>query len=457
MHRWLPEVVGKRCIGEFMMKKRQLKQIRRVLKLGLSLILMVSLSLGGWWLWPWQVREVRADTQPKTFTFETTAESFSGTAGSGDSTLSYDSGTGNPLGALKSRIYGRKSGPDANYWEWTGTWEDLGVPLGGTVTQIRVNAGYTRCTEYNVGVGFTVGPYELRENGGTLIATLWSGRSGTATDGSWVAIGAQSDQSVTVGNQASNTTIKLRLNNTLEVGNNASAAMTTYDDEVALVITYTAATTQLTQQDHEWFVTADSVALTDEWPSGARDLGETVAIGLPVANDLLVIGDKIRIQMNFSVSTVNLAASSKNFALQYVEADDCSTATDWSDVAAKSATSDPWRLFDESIGDSTPQENQIITSTAGAEGYYSEINPSGNNPNAVNTGQYSEWDWPVENYSASDGTTYCFRMVEGDGGRMVFSSYTDYPKLTTAPGTGNLLRHGDFFSKFTEQGFFWVD
>jgi hypothetical protein len=436
-----------------MMKKRQLKQIKQVLKLGVSLILMMSLSLGGWWwLWPWQVKEVRADTQPKTFTFETTAESFLGTAGSGDSTLSYNSGIGNPFGALESRIYGRKSGPDANYWEWTGTWEDLGVPSGGTVTQIRVNAGYTRCTEYNVGIGFTVGPYELRENGGTLIATLWSGRSGTATDGSWVSIGAQSDQSVTGGNQASNTTIRLRLNNNLEAGNNGSAAVTTYDDEVAFVITYTAATSFLTQNDFELFVDNDVLTPTDAWPSGARNLDEGTALtALPVANDPIDPNDEIRIRMNIAVTTAELAASAEGFILQFAKADDCTAGPSWTDVG-----SGDWGFATSSVLNNTTLTSTVID-TSSVLGRYNNADPSDTNPNAVPSGQAVEWDWHVVYNGSAGANTYCFRMRRDDPADLDAYENDGYPKISTRPAVGDQMRHGEFFSSDAEQGFFWTE
>jgi len=435
-----------------MMKKKQLKQIKQVLKLGVSLILMVSLSLGGWWLWPWQVKEVRADTQPKTFTFENTAESFSGTVGSADSTLSHDAATGNPQGALRSRIYGRKAGPDANYWEWTGTWEDLGVPSGGTVTQIRVNAGYTRCTEYNVGIGFTVGPYELRENGGTLIATLWSGRSGTAVDGIWESIGVQADQAVTAGNQPSGTTIKLRLNNTLEAGNNASAAVTTYDDEVALVITYTAATALLTQNDFEIFVDNDVLTPTDAWPSGARNLDENTALTpLPVANDPVDPSDEVRIRMNIAVTVAELAAAAEGFILQFAKADDCTAGPSWTDVG----TGD-WGFATSSVDTNTTLTSTVID-TSNVLGRYNKTDPSSTNPNAVPSGQAVEWDWHVVYNGSAGAGTYCFRMRRDDPADLDAYEATGYPKISTRPAVGDQMRHGEFFSSSAEQGFFWAD
>lgn len=178
-------------------------------------------------------------TVTKTFHFAADAESFVANAGA-NSTLSWDGTTGNPAGALKARILGRNKN-NANSWVWTGTWEQLGVPAGSTVTAVRVDSAYTRCTEYVTGASSTIGPYQLQDGSGTLLATLWTGRTITGTDGAWVAVAAQADQSVPSGSQASGSTVKIVLADTLATGANNSAAVSTYDDEVVLVITYSPA------------------------------------------------------------------------------------------------------------------------------------------------------------------------------------------------------------------------
>jgi len=187
-------------------------------------------------------------TQTKLFTFVSSAEGFTGYPASSDVTLSYDSGVGNPAGSLKSRVFGRnKTGTD-NYWEWSGTWEDLGVPSGYVITHVRLNSGYDRCTEWNVGgSGNFSGPFDIRDSAGTtVIATLWAGRSVTAVEGSWNSIGQQSDQTVSSTYEASNTSIKIRLYTDLANGNNASAAVSIQQDQIELVITYTSVTHNLT-------------------------------------------------------------------------------------------------------------------------------------------------------------------------------------------------------------------
>ncbi|MBN1162481.1 hypothetical protein JXA34_01915 [Patescibacteria group bacterium] len=214
-----------------------------------------------------------------------------------------------------------------------------------------------------------------------------------------------------------------------------------------------------TQNDFEWFVTTNSVTLTNLWPPGNGDnFSENTAITpLPVTNRPLIDGDQIRIQMNLAVSSSTLLTDKQTFKLQYSAASDCTTASSWTDVGAKSSGS-IWRLFDETgIGDTTPQVNDISTSTSSAEGFYSEINPTGVNPNEVAIGENVEWDWPVENNGAAENTTYCFRMVKGDG--TVFRTYNSdsYPKLNTAPGVSDFMRHGNFFTNLEKAGYFWAN
>ncbi len=210
-----------------------------------------------------------------------------------------------------------------------------------------------------------------------------------------------------------------------------------------------------TQNDFEFFVTANSVTLTDTWPSGSgADLAENAVLTqLPATNNPLKQGDKIRLQINLTVGTSNLPSASQAFKLQYSQANDCTTASSWTDVGAKGSGA-IWRLFDEaSIGDSTTQVNNISTSTSGAEGYYSEVNPSSTNPNSVNIGQNMEWDWPVENNGALTNSPYCFRMIKSNDSALDTYNSDSYPKIYTAPSTDNLLRHGNFFENNIERGF----
>jgi len=215
----------------------------KIIKICLIFLLMTGWIYSGWprvFNFPPKIQEAYALTATKTFTFETTAESWVANDGV-KSTLSYDSGAGNPAGALKAQTT-TKNASSIGYWEWIGAWEDLGVPNGATVTQIRVNAGYTRCTAYDYGDPSTAGPYEIWDNEAVpaQMVVLWAGRDITGTDTVWEAIVQQADQDVIAGYQASTSTIRLRLYNTLDTQNTKQAInVTIYDDEVSFVITYT--------------------------------------------------------------------------------------------------------------------------------------------------------------------------------------------------------------------------
>lgn len=75
-------------------------------------------------------------------------------------------------------------GPTDNYAEWTGTWEDLGVPAGSTITAVNANYLYRwymrsrsghsiKSIAAFAGTDTWIGPFELRNSGGSLIDT-WS-------------------------------------------------------------------------------------------------------------------------------------------------------------------------------------------------------------------------------------------------------------------------------------------
>ncbi len=178
---------------------------------------------------------VSAATVTKTWTFASGAETFVSSTGA-QSTAAWDGTTGNPAGALYTRINGRNVS-NANYWEWTGTFENMGVPAGATVTGIQLVGGYTRCTVYNRGAPSTAGPWELRDNtGATVLATLYGGRTFTGTDPSWVAASGTLQP---LSSLPSATSVLLRLNNTLSTSFSRRAEVRLYDDQVSVRITYT--------------------------------------------------------------------------------------------------------------------------------------------------------------------------------------------------------------------------
>jgi hypothetical protein len=179
-------------------------------------------------------------TQTVTYSYLSGLESFTGVPGA-ESTMSHDSGNGNPSGSLKTVTAGRNKN-NTNYWYLDTTWSSLGVPAGATVTHCRLNGSYyyQGLTDWLEVDSVTAGPYEIRTTDDiTTIATLWSGATETTQGSGWTSVGAQSDQSIGGAYQSASTNIRLRWQDNIDLGNNGSAAASLHEDEIEIVITYT--------------------------------------------------------------------------------------------------------------------------------------------------------------------------------------------------------------------------
>lgn len=214
-----------------------------------------------------------------------------------------------------------------------------------------------------------------------------------------------------------------------------------------------------TQNNYRWYVhpSPESENVTDPWPSGAIDLAENTAITItPFANDPPDTTQTLRLRVNFTVGTANLAASAKRFKLQYRTGTDssCSTGT-WTDVN----TGNAWVYATSTVTDGTTLTVAKITGTNVLESYV-KARPSVLNPNSATTSQNIEYDFHIVGTNAVSATRYLFRAVETDAagtGTTVFSAYTNCAILSTEPGTGDLMRHGNVFAGEAEQGFFWAN
>jgi hypothetical protein len=231
--------------------------------------------------------------------------------------------------------------------------------------------------------------------------------------------------------------------------------LATYSQCAQLTTTGSAPT--FTQNDFRWYENANSVTLTDLWGTVVSGDNQDVSV-VPASYNPPGAGEQMRLQINITVATANLSATTQAFKLQFKAGtdQDCSTGS-WTDIGAKASSSVAWRLFDNAgLADTATEVVQI--STSDVAGGYSELVTSGTNPNAVNTGQDMEWDWPIEGVSGqlADATTYAFRMVKSDGTAISYTS-GDCPTVETEPGTANLMRHGNVFVEETERGFFWAD
>lgn len=179
-------------------------------------------------------------TLTKQFNYNTDLESWSATVGGAtslvmgrDTTEDSSNDTNAGTGVMQARRTGKNVTDGTPYWEWAGTWEDLGVPAGATVTAVDLDYD-SKCSEYTTGATSTVGPSELRDSGGSLRSTFRAADNVSATS-AWVT----RDGSASGIIDASNTTIRLRVGVNPKTGNSSSAAVTLRLDWVVVTVTYT--------------------------------------------------------------------------------------------------------------------------------------------------------------------------------------------------------------------------
>jgi hypothetical protein len=88
-----------------------------------------------------------------------------------------------------------------------------------------------------------------------------------------------------------------------------------------------------------------------------------------------------------------------------------------------------WRGYSNpSLTDATTLSSTTI-SVSNVFGSYEETNNSTGTPVEIGVGDYAEYDWVIQNYNATSGTPYCFRLVESDLSEFTF--YTNYAQLIT--------------------------
>lgn len=231
-------------------------------------------------------------------------------------------------------------------------------------------------------------------------------------------------------------------------------------DYIQITVNYTPASgPQFTQNNYGWYVDSDAEDVTDFW--GNPDIAQNTAISaLPVTNDPPGATQELRLRVNISVSNANMTASSKYFKLQYKQGTDANCTTgSWTDVGAGGG-GEIWRYATSSVTDGTDLTVSRLSPASGVLQEYIKSKPTGANPFAVNVGQTTEYDFHIEHNGAADAKRYSLRVVETDNTgtpTTAFNGYTNCPTLTTEPGTGNLLRHGNFFADEVEQGFFWAN
>jgi len=111
-------------------------------------------------------------------------------------------------GGFRAREFGNNQIGDG-YFEWSGTWEDLGLRPGSIIKQITANiTSFDFRTEQTGTATIINGPLELRDGAGILraelIPDLWT------SDQDWTT--RQMPSSVSIANDPSTTPIKIRQN-----------------------------------------------------------------------------------------------------------------------------------------------------------------------------------------------------------------------------------------------------
>lgn len=229
-----------------------------------------------------------------------------------------------------------------------------------------------------------------------------------------------------------------------------------------------------TLNQYAWYVeptpaNSSDTSVSDRWPAGAVNTAANSGIlAIPAPFGPPNAGDSLRLRVQILVSGQALSVSTLSFKLQYNQgtATDCLSGS-WNDVAANSATTDPWRYGSDIVTDPTtiPNGQTVFSGPASnvEELYQKSANVSSTNPNSATTGQYIEYDWLINDYSATGATQYNFRVVEDHdpSPATLLSVYTFCPSIITRPTTDQLLRHGEFFrpdlNSNSDQGFEWAN
>jgi hypothetical protein len=202
------------------------------------------------------------------------------------------------------------------------------------------------------------------------------------------------------------------------------------------VVEWPAARRELAQNYYRIYTNNDALDPTDPWPVGATDLGENTAMtGLdqPTSD-----GSVVRIRMTLNVSgQSSMPPGIDAFTLQYGKRTgaSCSAITTWQELGDVSSTTAKWRAYNTPLTDGTllsvnpPTAGDLNISVSDRAGTFDEENDTPATSYIARSGEDMEFDWAVQNNSADEKASYCFRMVEQDGTE--FDAYNFYPTLRT--------------------------
>ncbi len=180
-----------------------------------------------------------------------------------------------------------------------------------------------------------------------------------------------------------------------------------------------------TQRNYQWFINQNLVQ-----PSYAK-----ASLNTTITN--VNRGDLNRLRVDMLIGNVRLAASSQSFVFQYKTiGSGCGAAETWYNVGNATST-EIWRFYDGNYNasDGALIASAFLDASNILETYEQVVTLT--NPNAINVSQAGEWDFPIYNNGATDGTTYCFRIATASGADL--NTYTNYVQLTTAFAMGGGL------------------
>ena len=304
-------------------------------------------------------------------------------------------------------------------------------PNGVTeVTSIAANIYAQSATNANGGTLDTVS-VSLFINGAYLTAVnvtpafnTWGWLTATFT-GTWTQ--AQIDD------------MRLRVVHNVVGGGNAAAR----DDDIRIATAYTTATyptnVAFGQSASRWFANADSVT------PGAALAAQDTAITAPEQ------GTPFRLRLLIDIATNPLTVNSQSFKLQVAaKSGTCDTAFTGETYSDLSATAGAIRFFNNPA----TADAAATTSIAGDPAHLTHVNRLQTyieNPTFANTtaaiaaGEDGLWDFSLVDYSATPGTSYCFRAVKADA--TVLTTYTVIPEITTALTDTGVQYKGDHLTK----------
>lgn len=195
------------------------------------------------------------------------------------------------------------------------------------------------------------------------------------------------------------------------------------------VIEWPDATPNYTQNYYRWYVDNDALNPADPWPAGVPDLAENAAI--TASDSPPTQGDVLRIRMSIQLTEDAIAVSEDAFKLQFAQrSTTCSAIGDgsWTNLG-NPGSGTTWRGYNASPADGTTISVQRLT-VSDVNGTYEEQNNTALNPNGVAVDEDVEFDWVIENNTATPQTTWCFRMRHDDDTNL--DAYTNYPTTITS-------------------------